>query len=130
MATSRDGLRLVCFQGHPEYDVFSLLKEYRREVTNYMEGKRPDHPPFPEHYFNERGKEIAATYKNAVLDGKAGEFPEDALHANLENTWADSARSSIGAWVGLVYQVTNVDRKKPFMDGVDPNNPLGLNYLD
>lgn len=126
LATSRDGLRLVCFQGHPEYDVFSLLKEYRREVTNYIEGKRIDYPPFPEHYFNEHAKDVAATYKNAVLDGRTGEFPEEALHAQLENTWADSARSSIGAWVGLVYQVTNVDRKKPFMDGIDPNNPLGL----
>lgn len=126
LATSKDGLRLVCFQGHPEYDVFSLLKEYRREVANYMERKRPDYPPFPEHYFNDRAKEIAAAFKNDVLDGKSGEFPEEAIHALLDNTWADSARSAVGSWVGLVYQVTNVDRKKPFMDGIDPNNPLGL----
>ncbi len=126
LATSKDGLRLVCFQGHPEYDIFSLLKEYRREVTNYMERKRPDYPPFPEHYFNDRAKEIAAAFKNDVLEGKSGEFPEETIHGLLDNTWADSARSAVGSWVGLVYQVTNVDRKKPFMDGIDPNNPLGL----
>jgi homoserine O-succinyltransferase len=127
MATSRDGLRLVCFQGHPEYDVFSLLKEYRREVQNYMTRARPDYPPFPEHYFDVRAQEIAARYKNDVMDNKAdGEFPEEEIQKILDNTWADSARSAIGAWVGLVYQVTHVDRRKPFMDGVDPENPLGL----
>lgn len=127
MATSKDGLRLICFQGHPEYDVFSLLKEYRREVTNYIERKRPDYPPFPEHYFNAQALELAASFKNDVLDGKTDDvFPEEAIVAMLENTWADSARSAVGAWVGLIYQVTNIDRKKPFMDGIDPNNPLGL----
>lgn len=127
LATSQDGLRLVCFQGHPEYDVFSLLKEYRREVMNFVDRKRPDYPPFPEHYFNEQAQEIAAEYKNIVQDGGVvPEFPEQQILDMLDNTWADSARSAIGAWVGLVYQVTHVDRKKPFMDGVDPNNPLGL----
>lgn len=127
MATSKDGLRLICLQGHPEYDVYSLLKEYRREVTNYIERKRPDYPPFPEHYFNDQALEIAATFKNDVLGGKAdGAFPEEKISELLDNTWADSARSSVGAWVGLIYQYTNVDRKKPFMDRVDPDNPLGL----
>lgn len=127
LATSRDGFRLICMQGHPEYDVFSLLKEYRREVENFTKGLRPDYPPFPEHYFNDAAKEIAAQYKNKVMDGSVDTaFPEDEVTKHLENTWADSARSCLAAWIGLVYQITHMDRKKPFMDGVDPNNPLGL----
>lgn len=128
LATSPDGIRLVCFQGHPEYDMVSLLKEYRREVMNYIERKRPDYPPFPEHYFNDiRAMELAAAFKNDVLDGKTDRpFPEEELTKLLENTWADSARSAISAWVGIIYQITHVDRNKPFMDGIDPNNPLGI----
>lgn len=127
LATSGDGLRLVCYQGHPEYDMFSLLKEYRREVANYIDGTRADYPPFPEHYFNDRAQELAAAYRNKVVEGvDAGPFPEGEIARELDNTWADSARSAIGSWVGLVYQVTNIDRKKPFMDGIDPNDPLGL----
>ncbi len=128
LATSPDGIRLVCFQGHPEYDMVSLLKEYRREVMNYIERKRPDYPPFPEHYFNDvRAMEMAAAFKNDVLDGKTDKhFPEEDIAKLLENTWADSARSAISAWIGIVYQITHVDRKKPFMDGVDPNDPLGI----
>lgn len=127
MATSQDGIRLVCLQGHPEYDVFSLLKEYHREVKNFTEGTRTDYPPFPEHYFDNHAQELAAEYKNDVLDGRTNKpFPEDEIAAHLENTWADSARSAIGSWVGLVYQITNVDRRKQFMDGINPNNPLEL----
>jgi homoserine O-succinyltransferase/O-acetyltransferase len=32
----------------------------------------------------------------------------------------------INNWLGLVYQLTNLDRRKQFMDGVDPHDPLGL----
>ena len=126
MASSKDGLRLICFQGHPEYDVFSLLKEYRREVTNYIEGIRADYPPLPENYLGDEAEALAIEFKEKILTGNATakEFPEEKIAALLDNTWADSARSSIGAWIGLVYQVTHNDRKKPFMDGIDPENPL------
>ncbi|NOQ64026.1 MAG: homoserine O-succinyltransferase, partial [Methyloprofundus sp.] len=36
LAVSPDGLRIVFFQGHPEYDDISLLKEYKREVMRYI----------------------------------------------------------------------------------------------
>jgi homoserine O-succinyltransferase len=127
MATSADGFRLICFQGHPEYDMFSLLKEYRREVARFISGTRSDYPPFPDNYFSDAAKTIAADYKQAILNGQMElEFPEHDIAAQLENTWTDSARSAIATWIGLVYQTTHVDRKKPFMDGIDPENPLGL----
>jgi homoserine O-succinyltransferase/O-acetyltransferase len=40
------------------------------------------------------------------------------LHAPVETV--------INNWIGKVYQVTNNDRKKPFQQGIDPNDPLGL----
>ena len=30
----------------------------------------------------------------------------------------------VGNWMGIVYQLTHRDRRIPFMDGVDPENPL------
>jgi len=44
----------------------------------------------------------------------------------LKNTWQDTASAVVGRWVGLIYQYTNVQRLKPFMEGVDIDNPLGL----
>ncbi|NCO03031.1 MAG: homoserine O-succinyltransferase [Alphaproteobacteria bacterium] len=126
MATSKDGFRQICFQGHPEYDTVSLFKEYKREVTNYLDGARDDYPPFPLNYFNDEAIAVLEDFKSRILKGDKIEFPEAQLEGMLENTWADSARSSISSWIGNVYQVTNVDRTKPFMDGIDPKNPLGL----
>lgn len=130
LATSADGFRLICFQGHPEYDSFSLLKEYKREVQNYIKGEREDYPPFPDNYFGPKSQAMLNAYKETVLAGvDPGEFPEDALKPLVENTWADSARSFMGVWMGHVYQVTNMDRHKTFMDHVDPEDPLGIKLL-
>lgn len=126
MATSQDGFRQICFQGHPEYDTVSLFKEYKREVINYLEGVRDDYPAFPLNYFNEEACAILNDFKTRTLSGEKIEFPESKLETMLENTWADSARSAISSWIGHVYQTTNVDRTKLFMDGIDPNNPLGI----
>jgi len=32
----------------------------------------------------------------------------------------------VNNWLGLVYQVTNLDRKQQFMQGIDPDDPLGM----
>jgi homoserine O-succinyltransferase len=132
LAVSRDGLRTVYFQGHPEYDTISLLKEYKREVNLFIAGKRSDYPPFPEHYFSLRSQAIFNEYRERVEQAMASSadlplFPEELVLEALDNTWHDTAEAVIGNWIGLVYQVTHQDRAIPFMDGVDPNDPLGLN---
>ena len=57
MGVSDDQFRLVFFQGHPEYDSISLLKEFKREVQRFLSGKRSVYPPFPEHYLDSASKE-------------------------------------------------------------------------
>lgn len=131
MAVSTDLLRVVYFQGHPEYDTVSLLKEYKREVMRFFQGDRPDYPPFPEHYFNHAAQQSADDYMLQLLEAKHSgaalpPFPEAALQADLDNTWRDTAKAVFNNWLGLVYQLTNQDRRIPFKAGVDPENPLGL----
>ena len=121
MATSADGFRLICFQGHQEYDTISILKEYRRDFTLYLEGKLEQKPPLPAHYFSSEALALLEAYR----ENPSGEFPEEAITPYIENTWRDSARAIIGNWIGQVYQTTNIDRRKHFMDGVDADNPLG-----
>jgi len=131
LATSEDGFRSIFFQGHPEYDTISLLKEFKREVLLYIEGHRDDYPPFPENYFGIRSQSILREYKYRLLKAIKDQtdipvFPEDLIVHDLDNTWHDTAGAVVGNWVGLVYQLTHTDRKKPYMDGVDPDNPLAL----
>jgi homoserine O-succinyltransferase len=131
LAVSPDFLRVVYFQGHPEYDTISLLKEYKREVMRHYNGEREDYPPFPEHYFNlDVGgllNEYGQLLRSARRSGKAPpEFPEQAVIRHLDNTWRDTAKAVFNNWLGCIYQVTDQDRCKPFMDHIDPENPLGL----
>ncbi len=132
LATSPDGLRTVFFQGHPEYDTISLLKEYKREVMLYISGERSDYPPFPEHYFGTFEKAVFNEYRSRLQQALRANtdlpvFPEQFIESRLDNTWHDTAGEVVGNWMGLIYQVTNRDRRIPFMDGVNPEDPLGLN---
>jgi homoserine O-succinyltransferase len=131
LAVSRDGFRIVYFQGHQEYDTHSLLKEYKREVNRFAQGEREDYPPFPEHYFDRQTQAILDEYQERLRNALSHrtplpEFPEALITGRLHNTWHDTAEAVVGNWIGKVYQVTNEDRKLPFMAGIDPDDPLGL----
>jgi len=131
MAVSPDQFRVIYFQGHPEYDFNSLLKEYKREVGIFLAGERDAPPPFPEHYFPEEVAELATKYLDVATRARdAGtpipEMPARDIEALLDNTWGDTAKAIVNNWLGLVYQFTNLDRKRQFMPNIDPDDPLGL----
>jgi homoserine O-succinyltransferase/O-acetyltransferase len=131
LAVSPDGFRTVFFQGHPEYDDISLLKEYKREVLRFYRGELDDYPPFPENYFNAFVQQIFLAYEQHVKQAKATgsaleDFPDHKVLEHIDNTWRDTAKAVFNNWLGKIYQLTNQDRRLPFMDGIDPNNPLGL----
>ena len=125
LAVSADGLRTVFFQGHPEYDTVSLLKEYKRDLHLAAQQKKA-WPPFPHGYFNAQAQAVLNEYIARLQIGETLDFPEALLLPQLDNTWHDTAEAVIGNWVGAVYQVTHGERHLPFMPGVDPANPLGL----
>lgn len=131
MAVSPDQFRMIYFQGHPEYDRNSLLKEYKREVVRYLIGELQIPPPFPESYFSDDAEMIAGKFLEAANQSQAEgqSLPallEEQLEPMLDNTWGDTAKAVVNNWLGLVYRVTNLDRKQQFMKNVDPDDPLGV----
>ncbi|MFL6647963.1 MAG: homoserine O-succinyltransferase [Sulfurifustaceae bacterium] len=129
LAVSEDGFRLVFNQGHPEYDTVSLLKEYKREVSRFANGERPDYPPFVENYFSQQACAILDEHRERVVAARARgkavvDLPESLI--TLDNTWHDTAEAVMNNWIGKVYQITNIDRRLPFAAGIDPTDPLGL----
>ena len=131
LAVSEDGFRIVFFQGHPEYDAISLLKEYKREVGRYICGELNNYPPLPENYLTLLSTAILEEYREWVIAARRSGteppvFPEDLLVPTLDNTWHDSAEAIISNWIGKVYQITHLDRRIPFRKGTNPDNPLGL----
>ncbi len=131
LAVSPDGLRFVFFQGHPEYDAVSLLKEYKREVVRYVEGIRRHYPPYPEDYFPPAARRVLEEYKQKMERARGDyrqlpPFPEDLLATMVDNTWSDTGKAIVNNWLGLVYSVADRRRGKVFMAGVNPEDPLGL----
>jgi len=129
LAVSPDQFRIIYFQGHPEYDSNSLLKEYKREVHRFLGGEIDAPPPFPEHYFSAQAAELVAKSVDMATGARdAGkpvpEMLEHDIEPLLDNTWGDTAKAIVSNWLGLVYQFTDLDRKQQFMPGVDPDDPL------
>ena len=129
LAVSPDLFRIVYFQGHPEYGAISLLKEFKREARRFANGEREKLPCVPDNLFTPEGQKIAAAFVAQLAQTKgntAPDFPEDELTPHCDNTWGDTGKAIVNNWLGLVYQLTNLDRKQLFMPGVDPDDPLQL----
>ena len=131
MAASPDQFRVIYMQGHPEYDAISLMKEYRRELSRYASGERDKPPPLPENYFTGDAERLALAALDAAGRARESGVPyddtlEDTVGPLLDNTWGDTAKAIVNNWLGLVYGLTNLDRKQQFMPGVDPDDPLSL----
>jgi homoserine O-succinyltransferase len=130
LAVSEDLFRIVFFQGHPEYDTISLLKEYKREIRRYVQGQRDDYPPFPEQYFTPTIQAVLEEFRDQLMIAQANgselpALPEALIAPTIDNTWHDTAEAIMNNWIGRVYQVTHHDRRLPFKQGVDPSDPLG-----
>ena len=96
----------VCFQGHPEYESLTLLKEYRRDVGRYLRSEQPAWPTLPHGYFDaealrliERFRQRAQSAPNPEL---LAEFPMAALAAGLEPRWQPGAVAIYRNWLNYV----------------------------
>ena len=88
LAVSPDGLRWVFLQGHPEYDVESLPKEYKREVVRYQDSTNENYPPYPEHCFTVGILDLLDEHRAHAMNARSthGEqpaFPEAEVEASL-----------------------------------------------
>jgi len=57
----------VFFQGHPEYDSDTLLREFQRDVRRYQRGECPTAPPLPRHYLSPAAAIHAAALRDLPL---------------------------------------------------------------
>jgi homoserine O-succinyltransferase/O-acetyltransferase len=97
---------LVCFQGHPEYEADTLLKEYRRDVGRFLRGEQPAWPEPPERYFSGEALAALAQYRLRAerrRDPRLFEqFPSAALAAGLAMPWRRSALAVYRNWLDLL----------------------------
>jgi homoserine O-succinyltransferase/O-acetyltransferase len=93
----------VFFQGHPEYESDSLLREYQRDVGRYIKGQAANYPSMPRSYFDETtAGELAALQEKTLARRGEELLPElNAILANkrIDNTWESSAAGIYRNWL-------------------------------
>jgi homoserine O-succinyltransferase len=103
MAVSDDDF-YVFFQGHPEYETVSLLKEYKRETARFARGESETLPPFPENYFAAEVTEVLEAHRDRVTAARrSGSEPppldEDGLVDGAVNRWTDPGKVIFRNWL-------------------------------
>ena len=96
------------FQGHLEYDSQTLLREYLRDITRFIDGHRADYPGLPLGYLDADSErafgEVRATalaQRNAKpLAATAASIAE----RRLVNFWRSPAANIYGAWLSYIHQ--------------------------
>src|SRR3984957_14723687 len=106
MFTKQTSSLLVFFQGHPEYEETTLLREYRRDVGRFLRGQQAHYPTLPHGYFGAAALELLSAFEaraKAAPDGDLlTEFPTDAVAGRLKNTWSEGAIGIYRNWLALL----------------------------
>jgi len=94
---------MLFFQGHPEYEDTTLLKEYRRDVGRYLNGKQAHYPTMPHGYFSTEAVAVLEEFRARAIAQRApellGEFPFAAAAAALINSWRPAAVAIYRNWL-------------------------------
>ncbi len=97
---------LIFFQGHPEYEETTLLREYRRDVGRFLRGQQPHYPTLPHEYFSAPALEILNDFERRALAAPSpellAEFPAAAIADTLRNTWGKSATAIYRNWLSYL----------------------------
>jgi homoserine O-succinyltransferase len=109
----RMGSTFVFFQGHPEYDACTLLREYRRDIRRFVRGERETYPSMPEGYFAREAARQLMAFRERVLVAKndtvMNDFP--AVERSITNTWRAAATSIYRNWLLSLTQETRMSSR-------------------
>ena len=103
MAVDEDR-QCVMFQGHPEYEMISLLKEYVRELGRYHDGTRDDYPPVPDNLFDAEALAYVASYRQTLEQARktsspVPEFDEAIVDTGAIPTWNRDGKIIYRNWM-------------------------------
>jgi homoserine O-succinyltransferase/O-acetyltransferase len=101
------GASFLFFQGHPEYDPDTLMREYKRDLRRYHLGEQDDYPHAPRNYFDDESDAVIQALCDQVLRKRHN--PEAMAEifsvmdaATLGNHWATWATGLYANWLELV----------------------------
>ena len=103
----------VCFQGHPEYEEDTLLKEYRRDVKRYLTRETDTYPTMPHDYFDEQAMASCLALQERAMSDRRPEISADfPVVGSVRNTWRLTATRIYRNWFSyLAEQQPRLKRK-------------------
>jgi homoserine O-succinyltransferase/O-acetyltransferase len=94
------------FQAHPEYEVDTLLREYRRDVGRFLRRERDNYPEMPQNYFHNAATSFADDFRTRAIadrrDDLLGDFPTQRLVAAIEHSWRTTAICIYRNWIAYL----------------------------
>jgi homoserine O-succinyltransferase len=113
----RERSLLVFCQGHPEYEEGTLLREFQRDVSRYLNGKQENYPSLPKGTFSEEAIEVFSEFEEFARQNRMNRtlarFPGRRLADRLAKPWGDSAVRLYRNWIRILR-----DRGGPAKSGV------------
>jgi homoserine O-succinyltransferase len=93
----------VFFQGHPEYETDTLLREYRRDAVRFLAGERTDYPAMPSGYFNLDAVATLAAFQEQALSDRNSDliarFPTASVEDQHSYSWREPAVRIYSNWI-------------------------------
>jgi homoserine O-succinyltransferase len=102
----QDRSLMLFFQGHPEYEDTTLLKEYRRDVGRFLNAQQPHYPTLPVGYLSAAATALLDEFRQRALaarDPKLLEsFPFAQVAADLQSPWRPAAAAIYRNWLAFI----------------------------
>jgi homoserine O-succinyltransferase len=92
------------WQGHPEYDERSLLKEYQRDIGRFLRKERSTYPTLPHGYFDPATVESLENFERRARDEPSEELISKVPLGTprVANTWRTAATQIYGNWLRFI----------------------------
>jgi len=95
--------QFIFFQGHPEYDPTTLLREYRRDVGRYLRRESEGYPAPPRYYLDAASERSLEAFRRRALAARNPEllegFPAASVVERFANAWHASALRLYRNWL-------------------------------
>ena len=93
----------VFFQGHPEYEAWTLLGEFRRDIARFLCGELNTYPAMPVGYFDDESAHALNAFRECAISNPRKElmaaFPIERLTGTLSDPWHYNAVLIYSNWL-------------------------------
>ena len=107
MFIKHDRSLFIFFQGHPEYETDTLLREYRRDVGRYLRRDETTYPSIPRSYFDSSTEAALERLRDRASSLRGADFLSELANSldtvAIENTWQSPATHIYRNWLQYLY---------------------------